>query len=246
MPLNSMTRIYTAQELTPGTTVTLDDDAAHHVRDVLRCTAGTTLALFNGDGCDYTAELTIVGGGAVTASVIARQPRTHESPLAITLVQAISRGERMDYTVQKAVELGVTAIAPVMSRRSVVRLDGARELKRLAHWRGIVRHAAEQSGRSVLPEVHAIVSLAQWLTARPSGACLSLEPGAERNLAQIPDPGDALAIVAGPEGGFEPEEVALMRAHGVSGVRLGPRILRTETAALCALVVLQTRFGDLA
>jgi len=98
----------------------------------------------------------------------------------------------------------------------------------------------------VLPEVQPVVSLAQWLTARPTGACLLLEPGAERNLAQIPDPGAALAIVAGPEGGFETEEVALMRAHGVSGVRLGPRILRTETAALCALVVLQTRFGDLA
>jgi len=241
-----MTRIYTAQELTPGTTVTLDDDAAHHVRDVLRCTRGTALVLFNGDGCDYTAELTVVGRGAVTADVVARQPRALESPLAITLVQAVSRGERMDYTVQKAVELGVTAIVPVMSRRSVVRLDGAREEKRLAHWRGIVRHAAEQSGRSVLPEVQPVVSLAQWLTARPTGACLLLEPGAERNLAQIPDPGAALAIVAGPEGGFETEEVALMRAHGVSGVRLGPRILRTETAALCALVVLQTRFGDLA
>ena len=186
-----------------------------------------------------------MGRAEVRAVLGVFRHRAVESPLAVTLVQSISRGERMDYTIQKAVELGVHHIVPVTSTRTVVRLDSAREEKRLEHWRGIVRHAAEQSGRIAVPEVTSVLSLTAWLAQANNTRAYMLDPFATTSLAAQAAPVGAVAIVAGPEGGFSGDERAQMARAGVIAVRLGPRVLRTETAALCALTIAQMRWGDL-
>lgn len=240
-----MPRIHVDIELTSGAECVLPTTAAHHVRDVLRLERGAELVLFNGRGGEYEAQLLALARGEVRAVVGAYRDGAVESPLAVTLVQSISRGERMDYTIQKAVELGVRHIVPVTSTRTVVRLDSAREEKRLEHWRGIVRHAAEQSGRTALPGVATVLSLGAWLASASAVRAYMLDPFATGSLAAQPPPGSEVAIVAGPEGGFSSDERAQMARAGVIPVRLGPRILRTETAALCALTILQTQWGDL-
>ena len=241
-----MPRIYVDTELRTGAPCELPTAAAHHVRSVLRLGPGAEVVLFNGSGGEFEASLTAVTRSGVSALVGARREGAPESPLATVLVQAISRGERMDYTVQKAVELGVQRIVPVVSRRTVVRLDAAREDKRLQHWRGIVRHAAEQSGRTIVPAVDAVCSLPAWLAANGAIRHYWLDPRAPLSLAAQPKPPATVAIVAGPEGGFEESETALLAAAGATPVRLGPRTLRTETAAHCALAVMQVLWGDLA
>ena len=241
-----MPRIYVDVELIPGAECELPPAAAHHVRDVLRLGIHAELVLFNGRGGEYSARLLAATRAGARALVEAHHLGMVESPLTLTLVQSISRGERMDYTLQKAVELGVNHIVPVVSRRTVVRLDTTREEKRLEHWCGVVRHATEQCGRAMLPTIAAVVPLASWLAGPRPSRCYLLDPRAPTSLAAAPDPPYEVAIVAGPEGGFDPQERADLLAAGVVGVRLGPRILRTETAALTALTVLQTRWGDLA
>lgn len=240
-----MPRIHVDIELASGSECVLPTAAAHHVRDVLRLERDAELVLFNGRGGEFEAQLLAVSRGEVRAVVGAWRAGIAESPLAVTLVQSISRGERMDYTIQKAVELGVRHIVPVTSSRTVVRLDHAREEKRLEHWRGIVRHAAEQSGRTVMPEVGAVRGLGAWLTQATALRAYMLDPFATGSLAMQDAPVGEVAIVAGPEGGFSGDERDQMARAGVIPVRLGPRILRTETAALCALTILQTRWGDL-
>ena len=239
-----MTRIYVDLPLASGQDCELPAVAAHHVRDVLRLTKDAELVLFDGRGGEYHARLCSVGRAGVRAEVGARHEPSRESPLAVTLVQSISRGERMDYTLQKAVELGVRDIVPVVSVRTVVKLDAAREAKRLEHWRGIVRHAAEQSGRTHLPSIAPVVPLGAWLAERGALTAYLLDPQASHRLATEPAPDNGVAILAGPEGGFDPDERQRMLDLGVVPVRLGPRILRTETAALCALAVMQARWGD--
>lgn len=241
-----MPRIHVDIELTSGSDCLLPATAAHHVRDVLRLERNAELVLFNGRGGEFEAELVAVSRHEVRAAVGAWRAGISESPLAVTLVQSISRGERMDYTLQKAVELGVTTIQPITSSRTVVRLDSAREEKRLDHWRGVVRHAAEQSGRTVVPEVRAVVTLATWLAPGRAGRAYMLDPFAADSLAAHSPPTGEVAILAGPEGGFSGDERQQMVSAGVNPVRLGPRVLRTETAALCALTIMQTRWGDLA
>ncbi len=240
-----MTRIHVDIELSAGSECLLPSSAAHHVRDVLRLERGAELVLFNGRGGEFEAEVLAVSRSEVRAALGAWRAGIAESPLAVTLVQSISRGERMDYTIQKAVELGVQHIVPVTSSRTVVRLDAARADKRLEHWRGIVQHAAEQSGRTRLPSVASVVSLPAWLAETAKLRVYMLDPLATCSLAAQPLPGGDVAIVAGPEGGFSSDEREQMAAAGVVPVRLGPRILRTETAALCALTIMQARWGDL-
>lgn len=240
-----MPRIHVEIELTSGAECVLPASAAHHVRDVLRLERSAELVLFNGHGGEYEAHLLAVTRSEVRAVVGSFRHGALESPLCVTLVQSISRGERMDYTIQKAVELGVRTIVPITSTRTVVRLDSAREEKRLEHWRGIVRHAAEQSGRTALPALVAVLSLAAWLENTDKTRAYMLDPFATTSLAGQPAPDGEVAIVAGPEGGFSGDERAQMARAGVTPVRLGPRVLRTETAALCALTILQMRWGDL-
>lgn len=239
-------RIYLPATLTVGTEVALDARAAGHAVRVLRLRIGDALTLFNGDGNDYAAELTEVRREHAVCRILAAHERPTESPLTIELAQGISRGERMDHTIQKAVELGVQRIIPLATERSQVKLSGEREEKRLHHWQGIILHACEQSGRSRIPELLPVQRLDQWLSGRSrNGHALFLDPEGDIGVSGLSGPVGAVSLLVGPEGGLSPAERALAVQAGFLRMRLGPRILRTETAALAALAALQGVWGDL-
>lgn len=237
-------RFFCPGPLAPGAVLALPEGAAAHAARVLRLTAGDEITLFDGRGGEYGARIAAVRKDAVEAEVLAWRGRECEAPLAIRLVQALQAGDKMDLTVQKAVELGVAAIQPVASRRSVVRLDGERAARRVAHWRGVAVAACEQCGRNRVPEVAAIEPLERWL-ARPAEAPLRLmlSPTADVGLRQLP-PARSLELLIGAEGGLAPAEAEMAAAAGFVGVRLGPRVLRTETAGLAALAAIHARWGD--
>ena len=218
--------------------------AAHHALRVLRLEQGEAVRLFDGHGGEYAGSIMRAERGEVAVAVDAHFDIEREAPLAITLVQALQAGDRMDMTIQKAVELGVTAIVPVYSRRSLVRLDPARAARRVGHWRQVVASACEQCGRNRLPQVAEIDSLEHWL-ARPASAALRLflSPQAERGLAALAAPA-SLELLVGPEGGLVADEAAAAALAGYVPVRLGPRVLRTETAGMAALAAVQARWGD--
>ncbi len=211
---------------------------------VLRVTAGQTIVLFNGDGHDYAAEVVRPGKKEISLCVISRLPAARESGLEITVVQAISRGERMDQTLQKCTELGVVAFQPLFSERVEIRPRAEKLARRLEHWRGVVVSACEQSGRAVIPEVFPVLDFSDWLERGDDGSRLVLVPGAEMPLSRAELDG-RVHLVVGPEGGFSEIELGLARSHGVEAVSLGPRVLRTETAAPAAVAVLQALAGDL-
>jgi 16S rRNA (uracil1498-N3)-methyltransferase len=202
------------------------------------------VTLFNGDGAEYDAVIDAAAKRAVSVRIGQRHAAARESTLEIVLGQALSGGERMDYTIQEAVELGVGAIHPLAAARSVVRLDAERAAKRVAHWQSVVISACEQCGRNCVPPVAAVAPLDAWLARRGAPLRLLLSPGAETRLRDLPAPAGAVELLAGPEGGFTPEEEARARAGGCLPVRLGPRVLRTETAAVAALAAMQTLWGD--
>jgi 16S rRNA (uracil1498-N3)-methyltransferase len=241
-----MPRFYVDLPLSPGAKIELPPVPAHHATRVLRLVRGSEVVLFNGRGGEYPAVLEWVDKDMVTARCREWRDIERESPLDIRLAQGISSGERMDYTLQKAVELGVTAIQPLAMRRSVVKLSTERAEKRVSHWQGIVMAACEQSGRNHLPRVVPPLDVPQWLATRPDGLKLFLSPEADVSLRQLAPPSGPVWLVAGPEGGFEPEESDLIRDFGFQPVRLGPRILRTETAALAAVAAMQVLWGDYA
>jgi len=233
-------RLHVDAELSPQGTLLLPDDAAHHAARVLRLREGDPVLLFDGRGGEYEARLSMPRRGQVLAEVGARRDLERESPLAVTLVQAVSSGEKMDFTIQKAVELGVAAIQPVLTEKSVVRLSAEREAKKLAHWRRVAIAACEQCGRNRIPEIRDPVALERYRPGAGSKILLSPSgPGKLADLAKGP-----VLLAAGPEAGFsDGEEQFLLRA-GFQPVRLGPRILRTETAALAALAALNALAGD--
>lgn len=240
-----LTRSYVALPLTPGAEIALPEDVAGHLVRVLRLQPGDACVLFNGDGHDYDARLVAAGKREARAEIVAARPVANESPLRITLLQGIARGEKMDWILQKATELGVARIVPVDSERSEVKLDAARAGKRLAHWREVVVSACEQSGRAVVPEVLSPQPLAA-ATALREGHGFLLDPQADAALGGLrgaPLRGCSLAI--GPEGGWSPRDRDVLIAAGFSGLRLGPRVLRTETAGLAAIAALQALAGDL-
>jgi len=242
-----LTRVHSAGAGAEGAEIALSETAATHVARVLRLRAGDPLIVFDGHGSDFRAEIAAIAGGAVRARLIERLPAHPESPLSVTLVQAVSRGDRMDWTLQKATELGVRTIVPVFAGRSVVRLDTARAETRLRHWQAVVVSACEQSGRSFVPEVRRPEPLRAYLAATPSPALrVLLDPEAETELADLAPAGDDVHLLIGPEGGLDEAERAATREAGFGAVRLGPRVLRTETAGVVALSVLQSRWGDLA
>jgi len=225
--------------------VALPRASAHHAARVLRLQPGDPVTLFNGQGGEFTATIVAIGRDAVEVEVGAHQSVERESPLTVTLVQALSSGERMDLTIQKAVELGVSCIVPVESERSVVRLRGERADKRVTHWRQIVIAACEQCGRNRIPEVEAPVSLSTRLAGQEGDALRwILLPGAERTLREQPRPDRPIELLVGPEGGFAEAEVERVRAAGFLPLCLGPRVLRTETAAPALLAALQALWGD--
>ena len=242
-----LTRVPVGAPLAPGARVALPEDAAAHLLRVLRLQAGDPCVLFNGDGNDYEARIVAIGKRGCEAEVLAARPAAAESPLRIVLLQGIARGEKMDWILQKATELGVAGFVPVSSERSEVKLEGERAGKRLAHWRSVVVSACEQSWRARVPEVAAPLALAAALQALPADNLrLSLDPEAQAGVASLPAPGERSVVVAiGPEGGWSPRDCATLADAGFTGLRLGPRILRTETAGIAAIAALQSRFGDL-
>ena len=242
-------RFHCPMPLAVGERTALPERVAHHATRVLRLRSGDGLTLFNGAGGEYSARITTVERARVSVEVRHWLAVERESTLSITLVQALQAGEKMDLTAQKAVELGVDRIVPVISRRSVVRLADERAQRRLEHWRGVVTAACEQCGRNRLPEVAAPESLEEWLARAPqSGAVrLMLAPAARCSLATLPAPvaGAHVELLIGAEGGLAPEEMQLASRCGFLSLRLGPRILRTETAGLAALAAIQFLWGDL-
>ncbi len=241
-----LNRIFCEGPLQNGTTIPLSAAGAYHVARVLRMREGAPLLVFDGNGSDYQAEIVAVQGDKVTVHLRQQTAGTAESPVRITLVQGVSRSERMDWALQKATELGVAAIAPVLTARSVVRLDERQADKKQAHWRSIVIGACEQSGRSRVPAVAAPITLRDYLAnVRKDGMRLVLSPAAPASLTGLASLPPKVELLIGPEGGLDDDEVGAAQQAGFMPVRLGPRVLRTETAAVVALSVLQALWGDL-
>lgn len=239
-----MPRFFVDLPLSPGAKIDLPPVPAHHASRVLRLVKGSEVVLFNGQGGEYPAVLEWVDKDGVSARCKEWRDVERESPLDIHLAQGISSGERMDYTLQKAVELGVTSFQPLAMRRSVVKLTSERARRRVEHWQGVVMSSCEQCGRNQLPQVAMPLDIPQWLATSPTGLKIFLSPEAVVTLKDLPKPEGPVWLVAGPEGGFEPEEGELIKDFGFVPVRLGPRILRTETAALAAVAAMQVLWGD--
>lgn len=239
-------RIYCAGPIQQGVDLELPSAGAYHVARVLRMREGASLHVFDGSGMEFHAEIAKVDGDKVSVHVVAPAAGAVESPLRITLVQGVSRSERMDWTLQKATELGVSAIAPVLTSRSVVRLDDKQAEKKQAHWRGIVVSACEQCGRAKIPVVSSPIPLrTHFANVRKEGMRLVLSPVAPGSLAGLSSLPSRVDLLIGPEGGLDDDELAAAQTAGFMPVRLGPRVLRTETAAVVALSVLQALWGDL-
>lgn len=236
-------RLLVPLRLIPGEEISLDDKASHYLARVLRLAPGIEIELFNGDGNDYRCRLTHVGRDRVSAQVLERSANGAESPLRITLAQAMSRGERMDYCLQKATELGVAAFQLLLSDRVELKLTGARLERRMDHWRGVIESACEQCGRATVPGLAAPVSIDAWLQSPARRLVLDTLGG---SFLAHQQPGENIEIAVGPEGGFTEQELERMQNAGASLVRMGPRILRTETAGPAAIAVLQCLAGDFA
>jgi len=239
-------RFFCPGDLSQGATRDLPDDAAHHASRVLRLTVGDPVIVFNGHGGECDAHISSIGKDHVAVRVGRWRDREAESPVPVTLVQGLSARERMDFTLQKAVELGVAEVFPVEMRRSVMRLADERAARRVEHWQNLVIAACEQCGRNRVPVVHSVSALPDWLgehRTQPSVQRIVLSPLARQTLRDLPAPRQVI-LLAGPEGGFAPEELAMATACGFAPVRLGPRVLRTETAALAALAAIHVLWGD--
>ena len=238
-------RIYSDQPLTVGDEITLEQRPSHHLAQVLRLKPGVEVTLFNGDGHDYPSQLQATGKRAVVARITDRGEPEPLPLLPIELGIGISKGERMDFAVQKAVELGVATITPLITQRCVVRLSAERMEKRLAHWRNTLISACEQSGRRRLPELRPSCRLEEWLEKGQQLGIL-LDHRASHRLQELPppQPGESVRLLIGPEGGLTDEERIVAANAGFRGVRLGPRVLRTETAPLAAIAAIQTLWGD--
>jgi 16S rRNA (uracil1498-N3)-methyltransferase len=238
-------RIFVDLPLAEGQRLSLPADAVHRVTAVLRLRPGDELRLFSGDGASHAARILSTARGEVLVETGLRRPGRLESPLSITLAQGISRGQKMDYTLQKAVELGVARLVPLLTDHGNVRLDGERAAARMRHWRNVIIGACEQCGRDRLPELHPPVPFREWIDECEPRGTLLLDPDGEQGLAAIHPAPTALCLLSGPEGGFSPEEIDFARTRGCVVVRLGPRVLRTETAAVAALAACQALWGDL-
>jgi len=239
------TRLYCDLTLSPGAEITLPEGAARHALTVLRLQEGDALNLFNGEGGEYRAILVCANKREARARLIEFCAAERESPVDITLALGISAGERMDYSLQKAAELGVSAIQPLATERSVVKLAGERADKRLQHWQHVVIAACEQCGRNRVPAVAPVQTLFGYLGGIDRGKrLLMLSPHADLPLKDVA-PAPAAVVLIGAEGGLAPSEIQAAQASGFEPVRLGPRILRTETAPVAALAVLQALWGDL-
>lgn len=238
-----MPRIHVQADLAPNSRARLEGAPFNHAIRVLRLRVGDALTVFNGDGLEYPATIEAVERSAALLALGAAQQPEMESPLTTTLLQAVGKGERMDWALQKATELGVTRIRPVITARCNVKLDAGRWQKKMTHWQGVITSACEQSGRLRLPELLPIAELAPALAEAGEGLRLTLDfAGGSALPRAVPEGG--VTLLVGPEGGLSDAEIASARAAGFHGWRIGPRVLRTETAPLAALALLQQRYGD--
>ena len=241
-----LTRVHVPGPLSCGRGHTIEGDAANHITRVLRLQPGDPLIVFDGRGGEYAARIEAIRKDAVVVAVQEHSAATRESPLSLTLAQGVSRGERMDWVVQKATELGVTRIIPVLTERTVVRLDAKQSERKLLHWQGVAVAACEQSGRDRIPDIAAPVGLHDFLGGIDTGATrLLLSPTGTQRVNELQPPAAGLLVLIGPEGGLAQSEQRAAIQAGFAAVRMGPRVLRTETAAVAALTLLQHRFGDL-
>ncbi|MCB1678559.1 MAG: 16S rRNA (uracil(1498)-N(3))-methyltransferase [Halioglobus sp.] len=238
-------RIYSEQSLQPHTRLVLPADAGQHLARVLRKREGDALLLFDGRGGEFPAQITAVQRQTVTVAVGEHRPLERESALAIHLGIALSRGERMDWVVQKATELGATELTPLYTGRTEVKLDGARSDRKVRHWQQVAISACEQCGRNRLPAVHTPQRLGDWLTATRAERRLVLHHRAAPSAAAGERPA-SVALLIGPEGGLDDGEILAAERAGFQPLQLGPRVLRTETAPLAAIAILQARWGDMA
>lgn len=238
-----VTRVFEPQELATDAEISLGERNQQHLVRVLRMAAGEAFVIFNGDGTEYGAQLVSTGKREAVARVGARRQPVVESPLATHLGQVMSKGDRMEYAIQKAVELGVTTITLLTSARCEIRLDGDRQDKKIHHLQNVAIHAAEQSGRVHVPELRGPVPLADWVAEVGAELKLVLHPGA--GTSALPANCATAALLVGPEGGLTEDEISGAVRRGFAPASLGPRVLRTETAPAAALAVLQARYGDL-
>ncbi|MCF6281337.1 MAG: 16S rRNA (uracil(1498)-N(3))-methyltransferase [Candidatus Polarisedimenticolaceae bacterium] len=237
-------RIYTPLPLEQASLVMLDSIAAHHLATVLRKKPGFLFHLFNGSGAEFSAKILRIEKRGVEVEVIEHLHTETVTKLRLHLLIALSKGERMDFALQKAVELGVNSITPIISERTVVRLSAERLERKMDHWRKIIIAACEQSGRSLIPALMPIQSVDQTITSPPSGLSILLDHRSEQSLSQLDRPLGDLNLIVGPEGGLSANERQGLIGAGFSGIHLGPRVLRTETAPLAALAAIQTLWGD--
>jgi 16S rRNA (uracil1498-N3)-methyltransferase len=241
-----LTRVYVDAALEPGALLTLAGSAAGHLTRVLRLRPKAALTLFNGRGGEYAASIERIKGSKVTVTVGEHAAIERESPFPLTLAQGVSRGERMDLVVQKATELGVVRLVPVLTERSIVRLDEEQSDRKSSHWRAIAISACEQCGRNRLPEVALPAPLREFLRQPPGDSVrLLLSPSATQRIEDVPRPAHGATVLIGPEGGLSDAEQEDAVTAGFTAVNLGPRVLRTETAAIASLTLLHREFGDL-
>ena len=238
-----ISRLYQPVALTSGDAIELDDENAHYVRTVLRLKKNSEIILFNGQGGEYQARVLEAHRKRVVIEVNEWNDRNVESSLQVAFGLSISRGSRMDFAIQKAVELGVNAMTPLTTERSVVKLNEETMQQKCRHWQKIAQHASEQSGRTILPLMSRVATLSDWLEKQP-GLKIFLDPKAQNKLSQLKPEQNQITLLAGPEGGFSEQERILAQDSGFTPVQMGPRVLRSETAALTALAAVQTLWGD--
>jgi 16S rRNA (uracil1498-N3)-methyltransferase len=241
-----MPRFYYPGPLAVGATIDLPDHVAHHIH-VVRLAAGETVTLFNGEGGEYVATLSLVDRKRVSAEVKTFSPREVELPYAVTLAQALPEGSKIDWIIEKAVELGATAIQPLAAQRCVVKLSAERAAKKREHWQGVIVSAAEQSGRNRFPHLAELADFNGWIAQQDLHRRILLTPRAEQSLSEWArhHPPQALTLLIGPEGGFSDQEEAAAIGHGALALSMGPRVLRTETAGLAALAALNAIWGEM-
>lgn len=238
-------RIYHPDPIQVSVNTHLNADASNHLARVLRFQVGAKITLFNGDGFNYDAEIIDANKKAVEVIIHNGQKNTSESPLNIHLGQVISRGDRMDFTLQKSVELGVTEITPLISERCGVKLSQERFEKKIEQWQKIVVSACEQSGRSFVPKVNPVTALSDWSNKPFDGTSINLHPNAEIGFKQLSISNNQVRLLIGPEGGLSDNEITQSRIQGFTDILMGSRVLRTETASLAAISMLQALYGDL-